>query len=127
MNERDADNLATLRRSIPESSVQAAIIEYMVLKGACVIRVNGGTMPTPDGDRRFVANTWYAPGHRRETRGTADIVAMWNGEAFAIEVKRVGGRQSPEQRAFQAAWEEAGGWYILASSVDDVMRELGVI
>lgn len=125
MNDRDADNLATLRRAIPESDVQATIRDYLVMRGAVVVRLNSGVMPTPDGERRFVANTWYAPGHRRETRGTADIIAMWNGECFAIEVKREGGRQSPDQRAFQAAWEDAGGWYIIASSLDDVIREVG--
>lgn len=127
MNERDADNLATLRRAIPESDVQAAIRDYLVMRGAVVIRLNSGIMPTPDGARQFAANTWHAPGHARETRGGADLIALWNGETFAIEVKRAGGRQSPEQRAFQAAWEDAGGWYILASSVDDVMREMGAL
>ena len=125
MNQRDADNLATLRRSIPESDVQSAIRDYLVMRGAVVIRLNSGVMPTPDGDRRFAANTWHAPGHARETRGGADIIAMYRGAAFAIEVKRAGGRQSAEQRTFQLAWEGAGGWYILASSVDDVIRELG--
>lgn len=125
MRPEDKRNLDTLRRAIPESDVQATIIDYLVMRGACVIRINSGVMPTEDGERRFAANVWYAPGHRRETRGTADIVAMWNGECFAIEVKRAGGRQSPDQRAFQVAWEDAGGWYLLASSLDDVIREFG--
>ena len=125
MNQRDADNIDTLRRAIPESSVQAAIRDYLVMRGAVVIRLNSGVMPTPDGDRRFAANTWHAPGHTRETRGGADLLVVFRGTAFAIEVKRAGGRQSPDQRTFQAAWEAAGGWYILASSLDDVIRELG--
>ena len=125
MNERDADNLATLRRSIPESDVQAAIRDYLVMRGAVVVRLNSGVMPTPDGARQFAANTWHAPGHARETRGGADLLVLYRGAAFAIEVKRAGGRQSPDQRTFQAAWERAGGWYILASSLDDVIRELG--
>ena len=125
MNERDAANLDVLRRSIPESDVQAAIRDYLVMRGAVVIRLNSGVMPTPDGERRFVANTWHAPGHARETRGGADLLVLYRGAAFAIEVKRAGGRQSPDQRTFQVAWEAAGGWYILASSVDDVIRELG--
>lgn len=125
MNERDADNLATLRRSIPESDVQAAIRDYLVMRGAVVVRLNSGIMPTPDGARQFAANTWHAPGHARETRGGADLLVLYRGAAFAIEVKRAGGRQSPEQRTFQIAWESAGGWYILASSLDDVIRELG--
>ena len=125
MNPRDAENLDTLRRAIPESDVQAGIRDYLVMRGAVVIRLNSGVMQTPDGARQFAANTWHAPGHARETRGGADLLVVFRGTAFAIEVKRVGGRQSAEQRAFQAAWEQAGGWYILASSLDDVMREIG--
>lgn len=125
MNQRDADNLEIIRRAIPESSVQAAIRDYLVMRGAVVIRLNSGVMPTPDGERRFIANSWYAPGHRQETAGAPDLLIMYRGTAFAIEVKRPGGRQSPAQREFQAAWEAAGGWYILASSVDDVIREIG--
>ena len=125
MNPRDAENLDTLRRAIPESDVQAGIRDYLVMRGAVVIRLNSGIMPTPDGGRQFAANTWHAPGHARETRGGADLLVLYRGAAFAIEVKRAGGRQSPDQRTFQAAWERAGGWYILASSLDDVIRELG--
>lgn len=125
MNPRDADNLAVLKRSIPESSVQAAIRDWFILHGATVIRLNSGTMPTPDGERRFVANSWHAPGRQRETAGAPDLVVMYHTTAIAIEVKRAGGRQSQAQRDFQAAWETAGGWYLLASSLDDVMREFG--
>lgn len=125
MNERDADGLETLRRSIPESNVQAAIRDYLVMRGAVVIRLNSGAMPTPDGERRFAANVWYAPGHAREQAGAPDLLVMYRGSAFAVEVKRAGGRQSPAQREFQAAWEQAGGWYMLASSLDDIVRELG--
>lgn len=125
MRPEDELNLEIIRRAIPESSVQAAIRDYLVMRGAVVIRLNSGVMPTPDGARQFAANSWHAPGHARETRGGADIIAMYRGAAFAIEVKRPGGRQSPEQRAFQDAWEQAGGWYILASSLDDLIREVG--
>lgn len=124
MNPRDDDNLETLRRAIPESSVQATIRDYLVLRGAVVIRLNSGVMPTPDGERRFAANTWYAPGHRQETAGAPDLIVLLRGTAFAVEVKRHGGRQSQAQREFQAAWEAAGGWYMVASSLDDVVREI---
>lgn len=125
MNPRDADNLDVLRRAIPESSVMATIRDWFVLHGAVVVRLNSGVMPTPDGERRFVANSWYAPGHRQEQAGAPDLLIMYRGTAFAIEVKRPGGRQSPAQREFQTAWEQAGGWYMVASSLDDIIREVG--
>ena len=125
MNSRDADNLDTLRRSIPESSVQAAIRDWFVMHGAVVIRLNSGVMQTPDGNRRFMANSWYAPGHRQETAGAPDLLVMYRGTSFAVEVKRSGERQRPAQIEFQAAWEAAGGWYMVASSLVDVIREVG--
>ena len=125
MNQRDAENLDTLRRSIPESSVQAAIRDWFVMHGAVVIRLNSGVLPTPDGQRRFIACAWHAPGHQRETAGAPDLLVMYRGTPFAIEVKRAGERQRPAQIEFQAAWEAAGGWYMVASSLDDVIREVG--
>jgi len=125
MRPEDERNLATLRRAIPESDVQAGIRDWFVLHGGVVLRLNSGAMPTPDGERKFVANSWHAPGRPRETAGAPDLLVMYHTTAVAIEVKRAGSRQSPAQRDFQAAWETAGGWYLLASSLDDVMREFG--
>lgn len=46
------------------------------------------------------------------------------GIRLEIEVKSESGRQTPEQRAFQAMIERFGGLYILARSADDVLRRL---
>lgn len=48
--------------------------------------------------------------------GISDIVGLLLGRAIYIEVKTATGRQRPEQKAFQAAVERAGGIYILARS-----------
>lgn len=53
-----------------------------------------------------------------------DFLGKSRGRALAIEVKRATGRQSPEQAAFQKAWEARGGLYILARSVEDVLEKL---
>lgn len=124
MNERDERNLATLRRSIPESSVQSAIRDLLVMHGAVVIRINSGAKQ--DGERYTPFNRWTAPGHRDEQAGVPDLLVMFRGQALAIEVKRPGGRLSFAQAAFQRAWECAGGWYILADSVEAVQQELGI-
>ena len=58
--------------------------------------------------------------------GTPDIVGCVRGRYVGIELKAARGRQSPGQVRFQAACEAAGGQYILARSVDEVMRALGV-
>ena len=43
------------------------------------------------------------------------------GARLEIEVKSATGRQSPDQRAFQAMLERFGGCYVLARSVDDAI------
>jgi hypothetical protein len=50
-----------------------------------------------------------------------------NGVYVGIEVKRPGGKQSDHQKHFQESLEAAGGRYILARSLDDVIQGLGPI
>ena len=49
--------------------------------------------------------------------GAPDIRVTAAGRSLAIEVKTATGRQSPEQRRWQAAFERAGGVYVLARDV----------
>ena len=58
--------------------------------------------------------------------GIADYLGCYEGKAVAIEVKAPGGKQSPKQKEFQAAWETAGGIYCLAYGPEDVAKALGV-
>ena len=125
VNPRDADNLAILRRSIRETDVVSAIRDLLLMHGAVVLRQNSGAAVGDDG-RYIPFVRWWAPGHRDEQAGAPDLIVLLRGSVFAIEVKRPGGRQSPMQRVFQAAWEAAGGWYVLADSVDAVQQELGL-
>jgi hypothetical protein len=53
--------------------------------------------------------------------GQADISGLLSsGRRVEIEVKSATGRQSPQQRAFEAMISKFGGLYILARSVEDV-------
>ena len=55
--------------------------------------------------------------------GQADLSGILpDGRRLEIEVKTADGRQSPEQRRFQAMIEKFNGMYILARSVEDVDR-----
>lgn len=57
--------------------------------------------------------------------GTADILACApNGRFWAIEVKRKGGRATPEQLDFLQRVEKNGGVAFVAYSVDDVLRKI---
>ena len=56
--------------------------------------------------------------------GMADLWAIVNGLHIEIEVKSPTGRQSADQRNWQATIEKHGGVYILARSAQDVWDAL---
>lgn len=59
-------------------------------------------------------------------KGQADIFGILapSGRHISIETKAPHGRQSPEQKRWQAMVERMGGIYCLARSTDDVERAL---
>jgi hypothetical protein len=81
--------------------------------GAFVMRNNSGLFFTHTGRRV-----------RASMPGAADIIAVHQGRALAVECKTATGRQLPAQRNFQAAWERAGGVYIIVRSAADVLDAL---
>ncbi|HEV2080053.1 MAG TPA: hypothetical protein VGR19_09205 [Allosphingosinicella sp.] len=56
--------------------------------------------------------------------GSGDIMGLQRGRAFAIETKTSSGRQSEQQRKFEAAFRRAGGLYGLARDVDQALAVL---
>jgi hypothetical protein len=64
----------------------------------------------------------YIPSH---TRGVSDIIGCLPGGGFlAIEVKRPGGKLSPEQQQFIDTINQAGGLAFVAHSVEEVQEKL---
>lgn len=61
-------------------------------------------------------------------QGSADIIGMMkpNGRFIAIEVKTQKGMQTASQRRVQKMVEDMGGLYILARSVEDVLKALEI-
>lgn len=53
--------------------------------------------------------------------GSPDILGATCGKPLGIEVKDQDGRQSGIQRNFQAAWEKAGGIYLLVRSAREAV------
>lgn len=83
-----------------------------------LFRINVGKFRPMEGGPRVIQS---AP------EGTPDLLGvMTPGRAIAIEVKAPKGRQRDAQVAFQKAWEARGGIYVLAKSIDDVYRGLGI-
>lgn len=119
-----------------ERAVQKAILDYLALKKILAFRMNTGAFPLSyKGKSRFV---------RFGRPGMADVLAFTVGYAaadkfgygwetvegiiipsvFWIEVKSPTGKQSEDQKIFQQEVEAVGCRYILARSLDDVMKVL---
>lgn len=62
--------------------------------------------------------------------GVADIVIIWHGRAYFLELKTATGKQSEHQSAFQADCFYAGAEYGLAHSFEEaqkIVKEWGII
>lgn len=99
-----------------ESEGQRAILDYLVLKRIFHYRNNSGAFKRDDG--HF---------YRFDVVGSPDIVCVVNGHYIGIEVKAPGGTQSEHQKEFQRQLEAAGGQYVLAYSIDDVIGALAPV
>ena len=99
-----------------ETAIMVAIHDAIVTTGRALLWRNNV------GRARFGA-AWVAFGLGK---GSADLVGFLrgSGRAFALEVKTVTGRLSPEQRAWHRAWSEAGGFVACVRSVEEALRAL---
>jgi hypothetical protein len=98
-----------------ETEIQAAICDYLALKGYLFSRTNNS--PIYDKTRgAFRALPKYT------RRGWPDICLIHGGTFYGIEVKAEKGRLSPEQEELGSDIEKHGGVYIIARSIDDVQR-----
>lgn len=99
---------------IKETDLQRSIIEYLTTKRIFWYRNNTGAVRMGEGGSgRFL---------RFGSIGSPDIVAVHEGLYIGIEVKGSDGKQSYEQKGFQEKLEIAGGIYILAYSMEDVIN-----
>ncbi len=60
-------------------------------------------------------------------KGAADLIGIWThadgrGQFVAIELKVEKGKQTPEQRTYQALIESRGGIYAVVRSVDEARQ-----
>ena len=56
--------------------------------------------------------------------GSPDIIAIYHGYFVGIEMKRPGGKQNENQKAFQKNVEYAKGFYFVAESLEDIDNNL---
>ena len=101
-----------------EHSIQSEILLTIGrLPGSIFWRNNTGKMPNPKGGG-FISFGLV---------GSADILGCYRGRFVGIEVKTPTGRQSDQQKKFEAAIKRAGGVYVLARSVSDAVTALEAI
>jgi hypothetical protein len=93
-----------------ESDTQRAILDYLALKRIFHYRNNSGAF-------KDTQNHFYRFGEL----SSPDIICVINGLFVGIEVKAPKSKQSEHQVEFQRQLEMAGGKYILAYSLDDVI------
>lgn len=105
--------------TIPEREVQRTILQYLAFRRIPAVRFNSGAVTGEyKGKRRFVR---FA-----SVPGVSDIgcVLPPHGRSCWIEVKKVGGKLTDDQRAFMDLMAAAGAVTIVAESVDDVVKAL---
>lgn len=92
-----------------EKDIQAAIMEALgTSQGVKVFRLNVGFARSSKGH----AVRFGVP-------GMADLLVLAGPRYAWLEVKTPRGRQTPEQRNFQAAIDSIGGVYAVVRSVDE--------
>lgn len=98
-----------------ESATQHALLAAIGAVSFCLVeRINTGVASDPHTGRTV----------RFGTPGAPDIRITLQSRAVAVEVKSERGRQSPEQVRWQAAFEMAGGVYLLCRNASDTVRSL---
>jgi hypothetical protein len=112
------------------NGLTTAIIQYLQLHGYQAEQIN--TMGRPIDNSRIVTDCigrqrrigslkWIPSG---STPGSADISAIIGGRSVKIEVKIGRDRQSEVQKEYQRKVEQAGGFYIIATSFDNFLNQI---
>jgi hypothetical protein len=99
---------------VKETEIQAAILDYLRLKGRFFWRNNSGAFKTERGG-------FYRVG----LAGSPDIIGCVDGKFIGLEVKTEKGKLSEHQEQFADALRAQGGLYFTVRSIDDVV-ELGL-
>lgn len=81
--------------------------------GAVGFHVPNGSKASPS-YRRKLAALGLLP-------GTSDLIFLHNKEAFALELKRDGGRPTEHQLEFLDDWRAAGGHGVVAEGLDEAL------
>lgn len=96
-----------------ESLIQDRIrLALGVMPGLCLFRNNIGMAEQRGHKIRFGVG---GP-------GGSDLIGIYRGRFLAVEIKTAVGRQTEEQRTFEALITRLGGIYVVLRSVDEALR-----
>lgn len=101
-----------------EIEIQSTVCEYLQRKKHFFSRINN--IPVFDQKRKV-----YRALPKYTRKGFPDILVLWQGFPVFLEIKAPKGRQSPEQKEFQADCEKQGIEYHLIKDLKDV-QEIGL-
>jgi hypothetical protein len=104
-----------------EQAIVNQILDWLHLNGAWAIRINSGGKSTENakGQKHFI---------RMAPAGTPDIIACWlsSGVGYLIAIEVKFGKNKPTEMQLMCHEEirRAGGFVIVAYSLDDVIEQL---
>ena len=101
---------------LTEKTTQRAITDYLSFRKKLWWRNNTGAHANEYKGKRYYV--------RYGETGSPDVYVLDMGVLYGIEVKDVKGKLSEAQVSFRERFEKAGGRYILAKSLDDVVTRL---
>jgi len=105
------------RTKTPTNSLTAQIVHYVELRGGFAQRINvGGIYREGLGHIRSGA-----------TVGVPDLIAVFEGLYFGIEIKTGNDRQSEAQKKVQERTQQAKGVYLIARDFDSFKAEFDAI
>lgn len=108
------------RRSYPEANLQIAVVQHLRLRGTPGLIYFA---PCNEGKRSVREAVWLK--QKGMLPGIADLVIIARGQPVSfLELKARGGKQSPEQIAFEAYCAEVGARYAVVDNIDDALRVL---
>lgn len=109
-------------KEVSEKDIENAILEWLNLLPQCKAWKNQSVGIFDPYKRIYRKNPskWTA-------RGTADILGIYKGRMICLEVKKPGGRLSPDQKEFLKTMADLGAITGMVMSIDDARLVLETI
>lgn len=100
------------------------VIKYSILSWISMHPEMGFAWNQNQGTAYNVKGGYFKKPSRWAKKGVSDILGVWAGLALFIEVKRPGGRLSPEQKTFLSLAKSHGAIAFVAFSLDEAVSML---